>query len=138
MNLMNIKTFFIALVIFIILDFIWLGLVAKNLYIEHYKDWLRLSDHQLRPIWWATFLVYALFALSIVIFIQPLANNSLFHATLYGALLGLIIYGIYDFTCLAIFKNWPIHMAFIDLAWGIMLCSLSSVLTIWIGSWMNI
>ncbi|CEK11508.1 DUF2177 family protein [Legionella hackeliae] len=137
MSLTNVKLFIIAIFVFSIIDFIWLGFVAKNLYIEHYKEWLRLSHNQLQPVWWATFLVYVLFAFSIVIFIQPLANHSLLRAALYGGLLGLIIYGVYDFTCVAIFKNWPVPMAFIDLAWGIVLYSLSSVLTIWIGSWIS-
>lgn len=35
----------------------------------------------------------------------PLSQGSLISAFLYGAALGLLIYGVYDFTCVAIFKD---------------------------------
>lgn len=129
MNGYVIKLFLIALVIFIITDTIWLGFIAKNLYLKQYAQWLRLVGGQLKPLWWATLLVYLLFALSIVVFILPLAKTSLLYSAFYGALLGAIIYGIYDFTCLAIFKDFPVAIAFIDWAWGIVLCSWVSVAT---------
>lgn len=137
MNGHTIKLFFIALLIFIISDMVWLGFIAKNIYLEQYGQWLRLDQGKLKPLWWAAMFVYLLLALSIVVFIVPLAINSLLHAALYGALLGAIIYGIYDFTCLAIFKDFPIAMGFIDWIWGIVLCSWSSFATNYIATYIK-
>ena len=128
----GLKLFVIAFFIFIVTDIFWLGLIAKNMYFEQYRAWLRVSEGQLQPIWWASVMVYLLFALSVVVFVLPLAKGSLLTAGFYGAFLGAVIYGVYDFTCVAIFQNWPVGMAFIDWAWGIFLCSWVSTLTAWI------
>lgn len=132
MTTLAFKTFLVALLVFFITDMVWLGWLAKSYYIEHYKPWLRLSDGRLQPIWWAALLVYFLFALSIVVFILPLAAGSLLQAMLYGVILGGIIYGVYDFTCLAIFKNWPVTMGFVDWIWGMVLFGWSSLATAWV------
>jgi len=137
MNGYTIKLFLITLFIFIITDTIWLGIIAKHLYFQHYAQWLRFEGGQLKPLWWATLIVYLLLALSIVVFIIPLAQSSLLYSAIYGALLGAIIYGVYDFTCLAIFKDFPIAMGFIDWAWGIALFSWSSLVTQFLASYIK-
>lgn len=129
MNTTSYKIFFTAFFLFIFIDLIWLGFIAKNAYYKNYEPWLNLSNGQLKPIWWASLLVYLLFALSIVVFIQPLANGSIQNGAIYGALLGAIIYGVYDFTCLAIFKNFPLGIGIIDWIWGTALFTITSVLT---------
>lgn len=128
----NLKIFFVAFIVFLITDMVWLGAIAKGMYFAQYREWLRLHDGQLQLVWWSALIVYFLFALSVVVFIAPLADGSVYSAGIYGALLGVVIYGIYNFTCLAIFKNWPVGMAFIDCAWGTFLCAWSSAITIWI------
>lgn len=137
MNGYAVKLFAIALFIFIISDMIWLGFIAKNLYFQQYAQWLRLEEGQLKPIWWATLIVYLVLALSVVVFIIPLAQSSLLYAALYGAIFGAITYGLYDFTCIAIFKDFPIAMGFIDWAWGIVLCSWTSVATNYLGGYLK-
>lgn len=32
--------------------------------------------------------------------------------------LGLVIYGVYDFTCGAVFTKWDFNLAIIDIIWG--------------------
>ncbi|KTD82193.1 DUF2177 family protein [Legionella waltersii] len=137
MNGLSLKLFLIAFVVFIITDMIWLGFIAKNLYFQHYGPWLNLVDGQLKPLWWATLLVYLLFALSVIVFVIPLAHHSLYWAAFYGAALGGVIYGVYDFTCLAIFKDFPIGMGLLDWFWGIFLCSWSSLLTVYLGGYLK-
>lgn len=133
MNGLTLKLFFIAFFIFIVTDMIWLGFIARNLYFQHYEPWLNVVEGQLKPIWWAALIVYLLFALSVVVFIVPLAQNSSYWAAIYGAILGVVIYGVYDFTCLAIFKGFPIGMGLLDWVWGTLLCSWSSFLTVYLG-----
>lgn len=133
MNGLSLKLFFIAFVVFIATDMLWLGFIAKGLYFQHYAPWLNLVDGHLKPLWWATLMVYLLFALSIIVFVIPLAHNSSFWAACYGAALGAIIYGVYDFTCLAIFKDFPIAMGLLDWLWGIVLCSWGSFITCYLG-----
>lgn len=131
---LTLKLFFIALVAFISTDVIWLRFVAKNLYFQHYGHWLNIANGQLKILWWAAGFVYLLFALGVTVFILPLAHNSPCWAAFYGAVLGAIIYGVYDCTCLAIFKNFPIAMGLLDWLWGIVLYSWSSFLTVYFGT----
>ena len=35
-----------------------------------------------------------------------------------GFLFGIIVYGVYDFTCAAVLKDWDIKLALIDILWG--------------------
>lgn len=137
MNATTWKLFAIAFLVFVATDMLWLGFIAKNLYLKHYQPWLRLVDGQLEPIWWATLIVYLLLAFSVVAFIPPLAQGSLLAAALYGAVLGAVIYGVYDFTCLAIFKNFPIGIGFLDWLWGTVLCSWTSFLTLYIKAYLK-
>jgi uncharacterized membrane protein len=137
MSINIIKLFVIALLVFIITDMFWLGLIAKNLYQEQYAQWLRIENGQIKPLWWAAVIVYLLFALSVVVFIIPLAQNSVISAAVYGAVLGAVIYGIYDFTCLSIFKDFPVGIAFIDWAWGTVLCAWSGAITTYAARFMN-
>lgn len=125
-----VKLLVVALVVFLMMDMIWLGWLAKPFYFKAYEGWLNLNkDAQLELVWWAALIVYLLLALAIVFMVLPLAKGSLFHALCYGALLGFVTYGVYDFTCMAIFKNWPMIMSFVDWAWGTVLCAISACLT---------
>lgn len=126
-----IKLFITTSIVFFLLDMLWLGFIAKDLYIKNYGPWLRLADGSLEPLWWAAFVVYLLLVLGILIFVIPNAQGSVIAALGYGALFGLITYGVYDFTCLAVFKDFPVPIAFIDTAWGIVLCAITSSLTVW-------
>lgn len=128
-----IKLLVLSMVVFFALDMTWLGYFAKDMYFKHYGTWLRLEHGQLVPVWWAIAIVYLLLALATVVFVLPLSKGLLTHAFMYGAAIGFIIYGIYDFTCLSIFKDWPVMMAFIDWAWGTFLCGFSSSIVVYLS-----
>lgn len=123
------KLFILALVTLVVIDSIWLGFIAKSLYFKHYGSWLRLAHGELQLNWWAAALVYLLMALALMVFVIPMAHQSSFNALLYGAILGAVLYGVYNFTCLAIFKDWPVTMAFVDWAWGTVLLATSALIT---------
>lgn len=125
----HLKLFVIAFVVFIVTDMIWLGFVAKSVYTQAYAPWLRMDNGQLQPVLWAAAIVYLLFALATVTIVFPLASGSLAWTFAYGALLGAVIYGVYDFTTVAIFKDFPVGMAFVDWAWGTFLCAFSATVT---------
>ncbi|MDP3559478.1 MAG: DUF2177 family protein [Legionellaceae bacterium] len=128
-----IKLFIISMLVFFMLDMSWIGYIAKAMYFKSYANWLRLENGRLLPIWWAMIIIYALFAFATLTFVLPLSKGLLWNAFFYGAALGLVIYGVYDFTCLAIFKNWPVMMAFVDCLWGIILCSISATITVYLS-----
>lgn len=52
----------------------------------------------------------------------------------YAGLLGLLTYGIYDFTTKAVLTKYPWRAAFVDTAWGGVLFTLVALLTTYVAS----
>jgi uncharacterized membrane protein len=126
----TLKTFILSFILIIAIDAVWLNIIAKPWYWQAYEDWFRVANGKLDVIYWSAILVYILLALGITLLAIPMAHNNNLHALLYGGLLGAVTYGVYDFTCLAIFAEWPLQISFIDWAWGTVLCGVTSLLTI--------
>ncbi|MGB0535076.1 MAG: DUF2177 family protein [Acholeplasmataceae bacterium] len=128
---MTVIIFFIAFVIFFIIDILWLGLFAKNMYQSQIGFILAK-----KPNWYAAFIFYILYIVFLMIFaIMPALQKSSFNdAMLYGALYGFITYATYDLTNLATLKNWPLKVTLIDISWGTLLGFSVSTLTYLIGS----
>ena len=101
-----------SFVSYIILDLLWLGVVAKPLITRWLSPWM-IGGFKI----WPAAIVYLLLAIGTTVFVLPKAVN-IGTAALYGALLGLIIYGVYDMTNLSTITNWPTAFAFVDMAWG--------------------
>lgn len=120
------KLYGIAFVLFLIIDLIWLGLIAKNLYQNQIGTLLKTNTN-----WTAAIIFYLLFIGGLVFFaIQPsISSSTLWKAMLYGALFGFITYATYDLTNLATLEGWPIKITLIDLAWGSFLGASTSSLT---------
>jgi uncharacterized membrane protein len=120
------KLFVISFVIFFIIDLIWLGLIAKNLY-QRYIGGLLKTDVN----WIAAIVFYLLFIAALVIFVllPGVDKQSIGYVMLYGALFGFITYATYDLTNLATLKDWPIQITIIDLAWGTFLGFSTSTLS---------
>ncbi len=115
-----------------IMDMIWLGVIAKNIYAENIGMLLRKSGDVMTPIWWAAVVVYVCITLGILFFVLPKAHGDYFLALASGTLLGAVTYGIYDFTNYSILANWPWKITLIDFIWGIVLCGLSSLFSAFI------
>jgi uncharacterized membrane protein len=73
----------------------------------------RIQRTALEPKMLGAVVVYILLAVGLYIFIlEP--GKPLWQA----ALLGLVIYGVYDFTNYAIFKKYDLSIAIMDMVWG--------------------
>ncbi|MDY0338982.1 MAG: DUF2177 family protein [Acholeplasmataceae bacterium] len=120
------KLYGIAFVLFFVIDLIWLGLIAKNLYQNQIGTLLKTNTN-----WTAAIIFYLLFIGGLVFFaIQPsISSATLWKAMLYGALFGFITYATYDLTNLATLEGWPIKITIIDLIWGSFLGASTSSLT---------
>ncbi len=124
------KLYGIAFVFFLVIDLIWLGLIAKNLYQRQIGH---LMADQVN--WIAAIVFYFLFIGGLVFFvIMPNdVSGSWTKVLLYGALFGFITYATYDLTNLATLKDWPWQITLIDLAWGTFLGASVSTLTYFIS-----
>ena len=104
------------------LDFLWLGFIAKSFYQAEVGS-LMLSRPNLAP----AAVLYALLAGGLLAFaIVP--AESLGRAALAGAFLGLVVYGVYDLTNLAVLSGWTLRVALADMAWGTVLSTAAACL----------
>lgn len=116
----------IAASIFVIIDAIWLSLIANSFYKE--KLGKLLAE---KPSLGAAALFYVLYILGLVVFIiKPGVDQSLATIAWKGALLGLIMYATYDLTNQATLKDWPVSITIVDLIWGTFITATVSVLTV--------
>lgn len=113
-----------TLCVFCILDFLWLGFVAKDFYRSQIGG-LLLE----RPNWIVAVLFYAFYIVGVVVFVvvPALDAGSWSRALVYGALFGLFCYGTYDLTNLATLKGWSGSLAAADMAWGGVVTALSAM-----------
>jgi uncharacterized membrane protein len=58
------------------------------------------------------------------LFVRPLvgANATLWQAFGWGAVYGLVLYGVYDMSNMAVLEKWTVRMTLADMAWGCLLC----------------
>jgi uncharacterized membrane protein len=132
---MSLSTFFrlyaVALPVFLVIDLIWLGVVARSFYQGQLGHLMRANVN-----WAAAFAFYALFVAGIVVLVvwPAVERQSLQHALLMGALLGLVTYAAYDLTNLATLEGFPLTVAVVDLAWGAVLCASVSTITYLLSS----
>ena len=109
------KTYLAMLAAFILLDGLWLGVVAKNVY-KHYLGHL-MTD---AVVWGAAAAFYAMYLAGLLYF-AVMPSVSVKGALLAGALLGGLCYATYDFTNWATLKAWPWQIVAIDVLWGMVL-----------------
>jgi len=113
----TIKLAAIGAVAFMVLDGIWLGLVMKNFYRDQLAPIVRLGNGGIAPNWPAAFVVYALLGAGIALFVIPRASTASLAAA-YGAVFGLVVYGVYDFTNYSTLRQWPFVLTLADVGWG--------------------
>lgn len=124
------KLYLMTLVIFFLVDIVWLGVISKKLY----KEYL---GHLMGPVDWpAALIFYAMFIAGLVFFVisPAIEKQSLFYAVSVGAFFGLITYGTYDLTNLATLKDWPVTITIIDLIWGTFLNAATAGITYYVAT----
>ena len=116
------KNYLITLPIFLGIDFVWLVIIARKFYDQHLGAFVRTLN------WSAAIIVYLIIPLGIALFVLPKAQGDKNAAILWGAIYGLIVYGVYDLTNLATLKNWSVTMVIVDILWGMFICSITSLI----------
>jgi len=120
------KLYAVAVVTFLVIDLTWLGVVARSFYQAQMGHLMRANVN-----WAAAIVFYLVFVCGIVVLaVWPaVERESLAHAVVLGALLGLVTYAAYDLTNLATLEGFPVTVALVDLVWGAVLCATVSGIT---------
>ena len=116
--------YFITAIIFLGIDFVWLGLVATKFYKSQIG--VLMKD---QPNLAVAAIFYLVYVVGLIIFaVAPaLKEESWQHALFFGALFGLFAYATYDFTNLATLKGWPVKVVVVDVLWGTTLSGIASL-----------
>jgi uncharacterized membrane protein len=120
------RLYLVALPVFLIIDLVWLGLIARSFYRSQIGHLMRAEVS-----WPAALAFYLIFVAGIVVFaVWPaIQGKGLGQAIVLGALLGLVTYAAFDLTSLAVLEGFPLTLVFVDLLWGVVLCSSVSAIT---------
>ena len=134
-----IKTYALILPIFLLIDFTWLGKIMVRFYKSELGPLARLEGDSLAPILWAAAVVYLLIPLGIVLFALPRVDpqNMLLSSLFWGFVYGVTLYGVYDMTNYSLLNNYPLRMAFVDIAWGGVLCGVVTCVAAVIDRWLK-
>jgi uncharacterized membrane protein len=110
-------------VFMIVVDLVWLGLIAKPLYYNGIGH--LMADKPNIPI---AVIFYLLYALGLMIFaVTPLQSAPGWsRALMVGALFGFFAYATYDLTNLSTLRGWPLGLSLMDVAWGTLVSGVSS------------
>ena len=119
-----------AAVLFLVIDMIWLLWLGRGFYVAEIGDLLRQP-----PNFGAAGAFYILYVTGLMVMVvwPAVQGGSVGQAVLYGAILGLIAYGTYDLTNLAVMKGFTTKIAIIDMIWGTVLTGAVAGLTAAIG-----
>ncbi|MEK7602225.1 MAG: DUF2177 family protein [Patescibacteria group bacterium] len=120
------KLFSLALPIMVALDLSWVSVIAASFYHANLGPLLAPVPH-----YGAIVLFYIFYTLVLIYFaLRPaLIERSLPRAMINAAVLGFGAYMTIDLTNYALIAGWPLTLAVVDIAWGIILTSLTAGLT---------
>ncbi|GGD43994.1 DUF2177 family protein [Sinisalibacter lacisalsi] len=118
--------YLVTALVFLGLDAVMLKNVLRPLFASRLGDWL-LEDIRIVP----AVLFYLFYVGGVLWFVSlpALRDGAPLNALIFGALLGAMAYGTYEFTNYATLARWSPQMVAIDVAWGAVLTGVSA----WVG-----
>ena len=111
------KTYLTSLLLFLAIDAVWLGVIAKNMYKKYLGHLLADNVNFV-----AAVIFYLLYLAGLTYFITyPHLQSPTSHlklVTIQGGLLSALCYATYDLTNQATLPNWPTFITVVDIVWG--------------------
>ncbi len=117
---MNLK----ASILMLLLDIIWL----KQDFMNFNKLISNIQSKPMRINNNAAIVVYILMLIGLHVYVLPKMDGTLKTAFMYGGLFGFILYGVFDFTNMAIFSDYSLNHALFDVAWGTFLFTIVPII----------
>jgi uncharacterized membrane protein len=111
--------YLIASIIFVVLDGIYLKLINST-FNNQIKN-IQGTDIKVNFIAAGISYIFLIFGLNYFIIQRKRSVSD-------AALLGLTIYGVYEFTNLAIFSKWSVLLSIVDTMWGAVLFGLTTAI----------
>jgi uncharacterized membrane protein len=119
-------------VVLIFLDFMWISFNMT----AYSNTILKIQKSALEPRLEHTIIAYIIIYFSVIYVAIPFTvlnikkgeaiENKLLKSLMYGGAVGFSIYGIYNFTSLAIYKDMDVSVGIMDTLWGTTLYTLTT------------
>lgn len=116
--------------ILIPVDFLFLGVVAKNFFTEQVGD--MLGEVRLLP----AVLFYLLYVLGVLVFVNGADDANWQSVLVKGALFGLFCYATFELTAMSLLKHWTWPVVALDISWGALMTAVSATLALLIADWL--
>ena len=112
-----------VLVVMVLLDVLWIGVIAKPLYLEGIGHLMAPQPNV--PV---AVLFYGVYAAGLMYFVvgADAAASGWMQTLIRGALFGFFAYATYDLTNLATLRDWPITLSIVDMMWGSLISAASA------------
>lgn len=117
----------ISTFVLLILDLLWISLVMGKLYKKMIPK-IQSAEMEVNNKYAILSYLTLVFAMNFYV-IPNISTNNYKDLINHGFILGLIIYGVYDFTAAAVLKNWDKKTMVIDIIWGGILFYLTPLIT---------
>ena len=131
------KVYLTLIPMFLIIDFLWLGVLMSKFYKTELGPLARLEGDALAPVIWAAAVVYVLIPLGIVLFVLPRVSpdNVVASSLMWGFIYGIVLYGVYDMTNYSLVSRWSLRMSLVDILWGGSINAVASCIAALLGRW---
>jgi uncharacterized membrane protein len=115
--------------VFLLLDGLWLGLIASRFYKAQLGGMMADKVNFL-----AAGMFYLIYVIALLYFVinPAVKTGQVWQALLRGAFFGLAMYAAYDLTNLAMLKGWPVLVTVVDLVWGAAVTAATAALSTFI------
>jgi uncharacterized membrane protein len=111
-------TVVLSAIVMLLLDMLWIS-TNKHRYASLVSG-VQRSPMRVKLL--PALIAYVAMVVSLYLIVLPLANNTqgsiMWRALMSGGLFGLVLYGVFNATNMAIFSNYNIHVAILDTLWG--------------------
>ncbi|WP_339107514.1 DUF2177 family protein [Thioclava sp. GXIMD4216] len=121
-------------IVFLGLDILGLKFIVKPVFDRHISD-LYADPFRMGPaaIFYLAYVAGAIYLVSL----PALRNDAPLQALVNGAVLGALAYGTYEFTSLAVMRDWSWEQVITDTLWGTVLTGVSVWAGVMIARWIG-
>ena len=131
-------TFWVGYAVILVGDAIFLGRVVHQYIIDTFGDLVTSQNGSIDMKLWVWLAAWFVIVAMIFVFVLKSGLVTSYQTALgYGALMGFLMYAMYDLTNLTFLKNYPVSFVAIDIMWGTFLCAMITLAMYSFEKWIN-
>jgi uncharacterized membrane protein len=102
----------------LVLDVLWITIIMGPRYNIMIKN---IQNKKMETNILYAFFAYTLMVIGLNKFVLPMIdieNITFYECFSFGAVFGIVLYGVYDFTAATVLDKWDMNLAIFDVLWG--------------------